>query len=124
MFALTDLVNLIRKHTNLLFVFILPVYFYIVQNSIQNKHTHVYANGIIVTHSHPGTNNNGPLNDHKHTQSEICLFASLHFDLYETPVFTEFNFEVPEIHNEYVVVDEQELKKQFVPHLIPRAPPV
>lgn len=65
----------IRKNIKFLFVFILPVFFFIVQNSIQNKHTHFYANGIVVTHSHPLASKNGePNKDHNHTKSEICFF--------------------------------------------------
>ena len=121
--ALTDLVSFIRKHTNLLFVLILPVYLYIVQSSIQNKHTHVYANGIVVAHSHPTSDIDGHQNDHKHTQREINLFASLHSDLYETPEFAEFDFEIPAHHFKYLIFDEQEVTILVSLHTIPRAPP-
>jgi len=114
-------VNLIRKHTNLLFVLILPVYLYIVQTSIQNKHTHVYANGIVVTHSHPTSDSDG--NDHKHSQREINLYSSLHSDLYDTPGLTAFNFEVPVVHVDYIVYNEQEVTIPVSRHTIPRAPP-
>ncbi|WP_321369113.1 hypothetical protein [uncultured Draconibacterium sp.] len=115
--------SLIRKHTNLLFVLILPVYLYIVQTSIQNKHTHVYANGIVVTHSHPSSGDD-PITDHNHSQREICLYASLHFDLYEIPEFPEFDFEVPAVHTNYFVYDEQGKTVPVIFHNIPRAPPV
>ncbi|WP_319271924.1 hypothetical protein [uncultured Draconibacterium sp.] len=115
--------NLIRKHTNLLFVLILPVYLYIVQTSIQNKHTHVYANGIVVTHSHPTDDADGPNNDHKHSQREINLYSSLHSDLYETPELTAFNFEAPVIHFDYIIYNEQEVTIPVSLHTIPRAPP-
>ena len=76
----------IRKNIRFLFVFILPVYFYIVQNSIQNKHTHFYENGIVVSHSHPVDNATGkPINEHKHTKTEICLFQQISIDSF-TPV--------------------------------------
>nr|WP_321487452.1 hypothetical protein [uncultured Draconibacterium sp.] len=116
--------NLIRKHTNFLFVLILPVYLYIVQNSIQNEHTHVYANGIVVTHSHPISRSDGPNNNHKHSQREINLYASLHFGLYETPDFVEFDFEIPATHIDYLILDEQEVAIPVSLHIIPRAPPV
>ncbi|MDX8338129.1 hypothetical protein SLH46_02970 [Draconibacterium sp. IB214405] len=116
--------SFIRKHTNLLFVLILPVYLYIVQTSIQNKHTHVYANGIVVTHSHPGCNGDAPTNNHNHSQREICLYASLHLDLYETAEFLEFDFEVPVVHTDYFVYDEQAETVSVIYNTIPRAPPV
>jgi len=73
----------IRKNINFLFVFILPIYFFIVQNSIQNKHTHFYSNGIVVTHSHPlNSENENPVENHQHTKTEICLFSQLNFDYY------------------------------------------
>ncbi|WP_163322419.1 hypothetical protein [Draconibacterium mangrovi] len=115
--------NLIRKHTNLLFVLILPVYLYIVQTSIQNKHTHVYANGIVVTHSHPTSDSDGSGNNHNHSQREINLYSSLHSDLYETPGLTAFNFEVPADHIEYIVYNEQEIPVSVSLQTIPRAPP-
>ncbi|WP_319482683.1 hypothetical protein [uncultured Draconibacterium sp.] len=115
--------NLIRKHTNLLFVLILPVYLYIVQTSIQNKHTHVYANGIVVTHSHSTSDSDGPNNNHKHSQREINLYASLHSDLYETPGLTAFNFEVPADLVVYIISNDQEVTIPVSLHTIPRAPP-
>lgn len=125
MSALTDLVLLIRKHTNLLFVLILPVYLYIVQNSIQNKHTHVYANGIVVTHSHPTSNtNDSPFNKHNHTHREICLFASFNLDLYETPDFAEFKFETPEVDIDYFISNQKVEAIPVLLHAKPRAPPV
>lgn len=119
-----DLVNFIRKHTNLLFVLILPVYLYIVQTSIKNKHTHVYANGIVVSHSHPTADEAGNKNDHKHTQREINLFASLHSDFYETPDEAGFNFEVPYVCIDYIVFNERKVTKPVALYLIPRAPPI
>lgn len=116
--------SFIRKHTNLLFVLILPVYLYIVQTSIQNKHTHVYANGIVVTHSHPLSGGDNPIKNHKHSQREICLYASLHFDLYETPDLVAFDFEEPEIHADYFIYDEREKAVPVLLNTIPRAPPV
>lgn len=115
----------IRKHINFLFVFILPVYFYIVQNSIQNKHTHVYANGIVVTHSHPiDKDGDAPINKHNHSKSEICLYSCLHFDFYEAPVLSYLQVELNERHKNYLVLND--LVDSFSPFAvtIPRAPPV
>ncbi len=105
-------------------MFILPVYLCIVQNSIQNEHTHVYANGIVVTHSHPVDNEGGvPLNEHDHSKTEICLFSSLHFDFYEAPIFADLKVKLSETHKNYFVENEQ--VDTFSPYLniIPRGPP-
>ena len=121
--TLIDNLKLIRKHTNLLFVLILPVYLYIVQTSIQNKHTHVYANGIVVAHSHPTSDSDGSGNNHNHSQREINLYSSLHSDFYETPGLTAFNFEVPVDHIDYIVYNEQEVSIPVLLLSIPRGPP-
>lgn len=71
----------IQKNIKFWLVVILPVYFFIVQNSIQNKHTHFYPGGIVVTHSHPlGSDESKPANDHRHTKTEICFFHQVNFD--------------------------------------------
>lgn len=73
----------IRKNTKLIFLLVLPVYFFIVQNSLLNKHTHFYPNGIVITHSHPVDHDqNKPINDHNHTKTEICLYQSLQFEFF------------------------------------------
>lgn len=114
----------IRRNTNILFVLILPVYFYIVQNSIQNKHTHVYANGIVVTHSHAfDKDGETPTSEHEHSKTEICLYSCLHFDFYEAPVLTELKVNSTEIHKKYFIENDQ--VDTFSPFLniIPRGPP-
>jgi hypothetical protein len=114
----------IRKHINILFVFILPVYFYIVQNSILNKHTHVYANGIVVTHSHPfNKESNERANKHNHSKTEICLYSSLHFDFYEPPVIAGLFINLNEICNAYFI--ESDRVNSIAPFLksVPRGPP-
>jgi hypothetical protein len=75
----------IRRHIKLMFVFVLPVYFYVVQNTIQNKHTHVSASGMVVTHSHPfDEENENPADSHDHSKMEICLYCGLFSDFYTT----------------------------------------
>lgn len=115
----------IRRHINILFVFVLPVYFYIVQNSIQNKHTHVYANGIVVTHSHPVDNKEGvPINEHDHSKSEIFLYSCLHFDFYEAPVLTELMVNLSETHKNYFTKNDQVNSSLLFLKTVPRGPPL
>ncbi|MCE4563719.1 hypothetical protein INQ51_05305 [Maribellus sp. CM-23] len=107
------------------FALMLPVYLYIVNSSIQNKHTHFYANGMVVTHSHPLHAEKGETaNHHGHSKTEICFFSTLHFDVAEVPLFESSNTNLPAIHFEYFVenellrTSEEELKSN------PRAPPI
>ncbi len=76
----------IRKNIKIVFLLVIPVHFFIAQNSILNKHTHFYANGIVVTHSHPvNKKDRHPISDHRHTKTEICFFHSIHFDAFIVP---------------------------------------
>ncbi len=114
----------IRRHTNFLFVFVLPVYLYIVHSSIQNKHTHVYANGIVVTHSHPvDTSGDIPINQHDHTKTEICLFCSLHLDFYDVPELTELHVNLCEQHHSYFQYYNHNYTAPVFLKPVPRGPP-
>ncbi|MFV0593549.1 MAG: hypothetical protein ACK5M7_19410 [Draconibacterium sp.] len=115
----------IRRHSKLWFTLMLPVYLYIVNNSIQNKHTHFYANGMVVTHAHPMHPAKGePANHHNHSKTEICFFSTLHFDIAELPSYINTIAKLQEIHHEYFVkndvlrISAKNLKSN------PRAPPV
>ncbi|MGE0019268.1 MAG: hypothetical protein AB7S72_06350 [Draconibacterium sp.] len=78
----------IRKNTRLIFLLVLPVYLFIVQASVTNRHTHFYPNGMVVTHSHPFQHGeNGNAAGHNHSKTEICFYAGLNSDFYHfTPV--------------------------------------
>lgn len=118
-------VAFIRRNINILFVFILPVYFYIVQNSIQNKHTHVHANGIVITHSHPfDSDNDKPISAHEHSKTEICLYSSLHLDYYTLSPLFNFKIELNERHKKFFIRDEQVDSNSSFLTIIPRGPPV
>ncbi len=73
----------IRRNIRLLFLLVIPVYLFIVHNSLQHKHTHFYPNGMVVSHSHPlnGDDSENP-EDHSHTKNEICFYSSFNFDYY------------------------------------------
>lgn len=114
----------IRKNIRLLFVFVLPVYFYIVQSSIQNKHTHFYSNGIVVTHSHPlDAKNNHPIGEHEHSQTEICLFQQLKIDSFINAV--ELNVEIKELFVERncIFTNEEEYGFTITLQSLKRGPP-
>jgi len=118
-------VEFIRRHSRLWFVLVLPMYLYIVNASIQNKHTHFYANGMVVTHSHPiNSDKSEPANHHGHSKTEICFFSTLHFDIAEVPLFVNSIAKLPEIHFEYFVQNELLLISDEDLKSNPRAPPV
>jgi len=114
----------IRRHIKFLFVFVLPIYLFIVQQTIQNKHTHFYPNGIVITHSHPiSKETNQPINSHGHSKTEILLYASLHFDLYEISDFTFIEFIQTEESRNFYLADEQLEYTALYLETIPRGPP-
>jgi hypothetical protein len=97
----------IRKNTKLLFVLVVPVYFFIVQSSLLNKHTHFYPNGMVVTHAHPlNSDTSNHADGHEHTKNEICFYSSIHLDFYdmspEVKISSNINFNCKklEIYNE------------------------
>ena len=116
--------NFIRQNIKIFYLLFLPVYFYIAQNSLLNRHTHFYANGIVITHSHPIEHKEGkPINQHNHSKTEICFFHCLQIDYFKN---------TPEFALEYKPVIQQAdflncifLDDYSCPlfHLIPRGPP-
>lgn len=72
----------IRENRKLIFALVLPVYLFIVQSSITNRHTHFCANGMVITHSHPFDHHERGAAKHHHTQKEICFYASLYAEFY------------------------------------------
>ncbi len=68
-------------------------------------------------------NSYDPLHNHKHSKREICLYSSLHFDLYETPAVIGLIADLNETHKNYFIANDQ--TELFSPFLksIPRGPP-
>ena len=115
----------IRKHSAFLAISVLLAYFYIAQTSIQNKHTHFYPNGVVVTHSHPiDPSGDEPIENHKHSKTEICFFNTVHFDYYDTTKFVTIDFEQDEIHHNFLVRNEQFYGSVLSLTKAPRGPPV
>ncbi|RIH63316.1 hypothetical protein D1164_20220 [Mariniphaga sediminis] len=114
----------IRGNSKLLFVFILPVYFYIVQSSFQNKHTHFYPNGIVVTHSHPVDTENGhPINEHDHCKTEICFFHQLNFDYFIYTPELQVISDRPSLPVSFILFDELNSDFSFGRQPVNRGPP-
>lgn len=68
----------------MIFALVLPVYLFIVQSSITNRHTHFFANGMVISHSHPFDHSEKGAAKHDHTQKEICFYSSLNGDFYQS----------------------------------------
>ena len=114
----------IRKNTKVLFILILPVYFLIIQSSILNKHTHFFANGLVITHSHPlDKNSDDPVKSHGHSQSEIYLFSVLNINLHTatTQFFVDFN--TSEKSETFIIADIQPKYTSPYFRISPRGPP-
>lgn len=102
----------------------LPVYFYIVQNSILNKHTHVYSNGLVVTHSHTlDLDGDEPANNHEHSQTEICLYCGLSIDLHLVGIQAKIDFISVEKSAEYRSADTKSKYASYLQHSVTRGPP-
>lgn len=117
--------GLIRKNTKLLFILILPVYFYIIQNSILNKHTHIYANGLVITHSHilDYDDEGKPIKDHNHSQTEISLFSGLNIDLHIVTTQQTIEFKISDESENFMVADVQVKNTSSNFQIVPRGPP-
>jgi hypothetical protein len=115
----------IRKNIRLLFVLFVPVYFFIAQNSLQNRHTHISANGIIITHSHPVKHNgNEPLNAHEHSDSEIYFYHFVQFDYFSPS--PEIQIIAPAIQQQvdFFTINENSPQQFQAAHHLTRGPPL
>jgi len=114
----------IRKNTRFIFILILPVYFFIVQSSLLNRHTHFYANGIIVTHSHPtDSKDNGSGKNHKHSKNEICFYSAVHFDYYNISSELQISNNCNPVSRGYFIHNEKFFHLTLQLHKTLRGPP-
>jgi hypothetical protein len=98
---ISDLKN-IRKNIRFIFILVLPIYFFIVQNSLLDKHTHFYANGMVITHSHPLNHedeNHGA--KHSHSKTEICFFQNLKIDYFRITPEIQVEFKNDKLITEF-----------------------
>ncbi len=78
--------------TGLIISFVLLIAFlFQVANKAVYTHTHVLANGIVITHAHPynKTDSPGPVSNHTHTKNEYVqlAFISLLFACFQVCVY-------------------------------------
>lgn len=118
------MVVFIRENIKLLFALFVPVYIFIAQSSLQNRHTHISANGIVISHSHPFNHNeNEPLNAHDHSESEICFYHLVHFDYFSPSPEIQFIIQANSWCEKYYITDEKS-RQQFSLHQnFTRGPP-
>lgn len=114
----------IRKNSRLLFALFVPLYFFIAQSSLQNRHTHISANGIVITHSHP-VNHSGhdPLSAHDHSDSEICFYHLVQFDFFSVSPEIHFTIQADLSGEKYYVTDEKSCQQFLLHQNYNRGPP-
>jgi hypothetical protein len=114
----------IRKNSKLILRLVLPVYFFIVQNSLLNKHYHFYANGIVVTHSHPVKHEKGKSDDtHSHTKAGICFFQSLQIDYFRISPELKIDFKNEDVQTAVFETDPLLNYSTPIIQFISRGPP-
>lgn len=74
----------LRKHIAFLAILLIPVYLLVMGNSIRNRHTHVLPNGMVITHSHPFTDDKGLPVKHSHSRNQIVFFQLFTFDFFDS----------------------------------------
>jgi len=106
----------IRENIRLAFALFVPVYIFIAHTSLQNRHTHISANGIVISHSHPVNRpNREPINAHDHSDSEICFYHLVHFDYFSPSPETHSIIQENSAWEKFYVADEKG-KQQFTLH--------
>jgi len=117
--------RLIRKYAGYLILLVLPAYFLLLENSIRNKHTHVLANGLVVTHSHPLQKNEPgkPFNQHGHSKREIHFFQLFSVDFFENSSTLYYTSPVPWLLREIIPGSEDKPTLNVFLTCLSRAPP-
>lgn len=114
----------IRKNIRFIFILVLPVYFFIVQNSLLNKHSHFYANGMVITHSHPLNHENESHGEkHHHSKTEICFFQNLKIDYFRITPEIQVEFKNDKLLTEFPETYLLSNYTQPVIQFISRGPP-
>ncbi|WP_139249679.1 hypothetical protein [Mariniphaga anaerophila] len=107
-----------------MFALFVPIYFFIAQNSLQNRHTHISAHGIVITHSHPVNHNNSePINAHDHSKSEICFYHLVQFGYFVTAPEIHFTPQAQPLPENIFIPEEKATQQLFFCHHLTRGPP-
>jgi hypothetical protein len=75
----------LRKNINILAILLIPVYLLVMGNSTRNRHTHMLANGLVITHAHPFCDSKTGLPvKHNHSQNQMLFFQLFTFDFFHS----------------------------------------
>jgi hypothetical protein len=114
----------IRENIRLLFALFVPVYIFIAQSSLQNRHTHINAQGIVISHSHPVNHaTHEPINEHDHSESEICFYHLVHFEYFSVTPEIQINFNCYLLFENYFSAHTKNSKQYFFKQDLIRGPP-
>lgn len=74
----------LRKYIKVFILLVLPVYLFLLVNSMMNMHLHVLSNGMIVRHAHPFNHQEDAKQHHHHSKSETCYYQAFFLDYLDT----------------------------------------
>lgn len=97
----------LRRNIRLLNVLFLPVFLFIGNQTLQNKHSHIYSNKTVI-HSHPlEKSNKVPIRDHNHTKAEFFFYNLVYFYCYSHSKEQSFEIVTTSTPNLYLITEEQ-----------------
>ena len=74
----------LRKYIKLFILLVLPVYLFLLGNSMSNMHLHVLSNGMVVKHAHPFDREADSQEHHSHSDAETCYYQAFFLDFFDT----------------------------------------
>jgi len=114
----------IRNNSKLFYLFVVLLYIFIVQQTLNNRHSHFYTNGLVVTHSHPTNREEGkPIQDHHHTTNEIYFYHQVNFDYFTHTGVFQITFQVFTCPQDYLLTDDAIHFQYALQHPETRGPP-
>lgn len=106
--------NKLRHNTtnSILTVLLLLVFAYQIVNNVVFTHTHILADGTIITHAHPykKANNSLPITNHSHTKNEYVLLTIFQLLFY---AFITFNLKFTVFNKQHIRLPKQILPNSF-----------
>ena len=102
----------------------MPVYIFIAQSSLHNRHTHISANGIVISHSHPVNHaDHEPINAHDHSGSEICFYHLVQFDYFSPSPEIQIIIQEYSTWENFYVADDKSKQQLLLHRNFKRGPP-
>ena len=113
----------IRENHKHLFGLFVPLFFIVFQQSIENRHSHISPNGMVISHSHPLNPDNAG-EDHTHSRSEICFYFLVNFEFFSSSTEFYVNFKTDNPPPSIYVFGEQLYRGIFLDLPVNRGPPI